>query len=51
MQIVKDVINWACGPVQFFTLSTLLFFVMLRFRGWVTPGPRCCSGESSSSSA
>ncbi len=41
MQIVidtlKDVINWASGPVQFFTLSTLMLFVMLRFKGWTRP--------------
>jgi len=37
MQILKDLINWAAGPVQFFTLSTLAFFAMLRFKGWVRP--------------
>src|SRR5262249_28579632 len=37
MQIVKDVINWAAGPVQFFSLSILAFFAMLRFKGWVKP--------------
>ena len=37
MQILKDVINWAAAPVQFFTLSILIFFAMLRFKGWVKP--------------
>ena len=37
MEIVKDIINWASGPVQFFTLSTIAFFLMLRFKGWVKP--------------
>ena len=35
--LVKDVINWASGPVQFFTLSTLMLWAMLRFKGWVKP--------------
>jgi len=39
MEIVKDIINWASGPVQFFTLSTIGFFVMLRFKGWTKPRP------------
>lgn len=37
MQILKDIVNWASAPVQFFTLSTILFFLMLRFKGWVKP--------------
>ncbi len=37
MQVIKDLINWASAPVQFFTFSTLLFIAMLRFKGWVRP--------------
>jgi hypothetical protein len=35
--LVKDVVNWASGPVQFFTISTVLLWAMLRFKGWVKP--------------
>jgi hypothetical protein len=37
LQILKDVVNWASGPVQFTTLSILIFFAMLRFKGWAKP--------------
>ena len=37
MQILKDMINWASAPLQFFTISLLLFWGMLRFKGWTKP--------------
>jgi hypothetical protein len=37
MQILKDLVNWASAPVQFFTLSTVMVWAMLRFKGWVKP--------------
>jgi hypothetical protein len=37
IRVLEDVVNWASAPVQFFTLSTLVFVVMLRFKGWVRP--------------
>jgi len=37
MQILKDIVNWAAAPVQFFTLSTVVFWAMLKFKGWTKP--------------
>jgi uncharacterized membrane protein len=37
MQIVKDIVNWASAPLQFFTLSMLFFWATIRFKGWAKP--------------
>lgn len=37
MQIAKEIVNWLSAPIQFFTLSIVLVWAMLRFKGWVRP--------------